>query len=207
MKKNISFTVGIFITIFISMFFLSCRKIEGKKLDGKWKIVSLTSLYKYKNQKHETTFDGAKKTETYTVTDSAFTIDSIANYVETKTYTGAIYMDYHKDGIYNYSETFKDDTTGITDTKEIEGNWYFTDANHDSGYALDEILAMQVTKLTLNSNSGTTIFTTIYQGENILDFYQISTLTKDKIVLKKDKAETINFVLYVTTTEFTLEPR
>ena len=207
MKKNILFTIGIFITVFISIFFLSCRKIDSKKLDGKWKVVSLTSAYEYKNQKHETTFDGTTKTITYTVKDSAYSVDSIFTYVESKTYTGAIFTDYHSDGNYNYSETFKDDVTGISETTEIEGNWYFTDANHDSGYALDEILAMQVTKLTVNSNSGTTIYTTIYQGENSQDLYEISTLTKDKIVLKMNKAETINFVLYVTTSEFTLEPR
>jgi len=49
--------------------------------------------------------------------------------------------------------------------------------------------------------------TTIYQGQNTLELYEITTLSKTKVVLKMQKAETINFTQYVTTMEFTLEPR
>ncbi|HOY31846.1 MAG TPA: hypothetical protein PKW80_08220 [Bacteroidales bacterium] len=206
MKKNISFTTGILFTIIISAFFFSCRKIDSAKLCGDWKIVSLNSTFEYLNKKHETTFDGAAKIYTYTVKDTAYSVDSVFTYVETKTYTGMITTDFHPDGTYNYSETFKNDVTGITETQETEGLWFFTDANRKTGYRIGDLLALQAGKLTFNTNAGD-VYTTIYQGDNTLDIYEISTLTKAKIVLKLEKAETINFVQYVTRTEFTLEPR
>jgi len=212
MKKNISLTVVILISIILSTTFFSCRKTDTNKLAGDWKVVSLTSSYAYKNQKYETSFDGYTKTYTYSVTDSVITVpnptphDSTFTYYETTTYTGEITTDYHTDGTYVYTESFKNDATGVTETKGIDGNWYFTDANHSSEYGLDDLLAMQVTKLTFNTNFGN-IYSTIYQGNNTLDIYEISTLKRDKIVLKMEKAETINFILYVTTMEFTLEPR
>lgn len=212
MKKNISLTVVILISIILSTTFFSCRKADTNKLAGDWKVVSLTSSYAYKNQKYETSFDGYTKTDTYSVTDTVITVpnptphDSTITYYETTTYTGEITTDYHTDGTYVYTETFKNDVTGVTETIGIDGNWYFTDANHSSEYGLDDLLAMQVTKLTFNTNLGN-IYSTIYQGNNTLDIYEISTLKKDKIVLKMEKAETINFILYVTTMEYTLEPR
>lgn len=210
MKKNISLTVVIL--IILSTTFSSCRKTDTNKLAGDWKVVSLTSSYAYKNKKYETSFDGNIKTDTYSVIDTVITVpnptphDSTITYTEDTTFTGEITTDYHTDGTYIYNETFKNNITGVTETIGIDGNWYFTDANHSSDYGLDDLLAMQVTKLTFNTNFGN-IYSTIYQGNNTLDIYQISTLKKDKIVLKMEKAETINFILYVTTMEFTLEPR
>jgi len=212
MKKNISLTIVIIISVFVSTTFFSCRKIDTNKLAGDWKVVSLTSSYAYKNQKYETSFDGSTKTVTYSATDSVITVpnptphDSIFTYSTSTSYVGEITTDYHTDGTYVYSETFKNNVTGVTDTKGIDGTWYFTDANHSSEYGLDDLLAMQVDKLTYNTNFGN-IYSAIYQGNNTLDIYEISTLKKNKIVLKMEKAETINFILYVTKTEFTLEPR
>lgn len=212
MKKILSPLSGILIIIFISILFVSCRKIDTGKLSGNWKVVKLDRSFEYKNQKYETTFDGEKKTDTYTVKDSVITVanptphDSTITYVRTQTYTGNISTDYHTKGSYYYEESFKNDTTGVTVTIEIDGLWYFTSGNHDSGYGQDKLLAMQAGKFTYNSNSGT-IHTTIFQGENTLDIYEISTLKNDKVVLKINTSETINFVQYVTIMEFTLEPR
>ncbi len=197
MKKIITFTAPIFITVFISMIFFSCRKIDTGKLTGDWKVVSLTSVYTYNDQKYETVFDGTTKTNNHYVNDTI---------VATDTYTGAIFTDYHNDGSYVYSETFKNNVSGVTETIEIEGDWYFTDANSDAGWAVTDLLAMQSNKNTFNTDLGTT-HTTIYQGNNTLDIYEISTLSKSKIVLKMNKAETINFTQYITNMEFTLEPR
>jgi len=212
MKKIIFATPVIVIIAFVFTLFVSCQKIDTNKLAGDWKVVSLSRTYEYKNQKYETTFDGSIKTVTHTVTDSVISVpnptphDSTITYIKTQTYTGEITTDYHRKGSYVYSETFKNDDTGVSETIQAEGYWFFTDANHDSGYGLDDLLAMQVSKLTYNTNYGT-IHTTIYQGENTLDIYEISTLTNSKVVLKMNKAETINFILYVTTMEYTLEPR
>jgi len=212
MKKNISLTVVIIITTILSSTFFSCQKADTNKLAGDWKVVSLTSSYAYKNQKYETSFDGSTKVITYTVTDSVITVpnptphDSTITYSESTSYLGEITTDYHPDGTYIYSETFKNNATGVTETKGIDGSWYFTDANHSSEYGLDDLLAMQVDKLTFNTNFGN-IYSAIYQGNNTLDIYEISTLKKNKIVLKMEKAEYINFILYVTKIEFTLEPR
>ncbi|HNW89680.1 MAG TPA: hypothetical protein PKN48_08440 [Bacteroidales bacterium] len=197
MKKIITFTAPIFITVFISMIFFSCRKIDTGKLVGDWKVVSLTSVYTYNDQKYETVFDGTTKTNNQYVNDTI---------VATDTYTGAIFTDYHNDGSYVYSETFKNNVSGVTETIEIDGNWYFTGANSDAGWAVTDLLAMQSNKNTFNTDLGTT-HTTIYQGNNTLDIYEISTLSKSKIVLKMNKAETINFTQYITNMEFTLEPR
>lgn len=197
MKKNIVFTAGFSILIVISMSFFSCRKIDTGKLVGDWKVVSLTSIYTYNNEKFETSFDGTTKIYNHYINDTV---------VETDTYTGAIYTDYHNDGTYVYSETFKNNVSGITQTTGIDGHWYFTDANSEANWAVTDLLAMQVGKYTFNTEIGTS-YSTIYQGNNTLDIYEISTLTKSKIVLKMQKAETLNFTQFVTTLEYTLEPR
>ncbi|HOV11111.1 MAG TPA: hypothetical protein PLL90_05050 [Bacteroidales bacterium] len=197
MKKNISFPIIIVITVLVSSLFFSCRKIDTIKLVGDWKVVTLSSSYTFNNEKFETTFDGTTKTSRHLVSDTIVTEDA---------YTGAIYTDYHNDGTYVYSETFKHNVTGITETLGIDGHWYFTGPNAEAEWAVTDLLAMQASKSTFNTDMGNP-HTTIYQGQNTLEIYEIVSLSKTKIVLKMQKAETINFTQYVTTMDFTLEPR
>lgn len=197
MKKNTAFPIIIIITVIISTLFLSCRKIDTMKLVGDWKVVSLSSSYTFNNEKYETTFDGTTKTSRHMVSDTI---------VQEDFYTGAIYTDYHSDGTYVYSETFKHNDTGVTETLGVDGHWYFTGPNAEAEWAVTDLLAMQATKSTFNTDMGNS-HTTIYQGQNTLQIYEITSLSKTKVVLKMQIAETINFTQYVTTMEFTLEPR
>ncbi len=206
MKKNIFNIVVIAAIIVISGIFTSCRKIDSIMLCKDWKVVSLSNKLEYNNKTFETTFDGTQKKDTYTVKDSAYSPDSTFTYVKTKTATGAIYITFHKKGSYDYTESFKDDTTGVTTNKIDDGFWYYTGPNNKSGYKLAEQLALQSNKITLNSNSGT-IYTTIYDGDNTLTIYEISTLKSKKVELIMDKSEKINFIQYVTTSKLTLEPK
>ncbi|MEI6123340.1 MAG: hypothetical protein WCQ95_06895 [Bacteroidota bacterium] len=222
MKKYLKIVSGVLIFTFISLIIVSCKKGDGDpflslrsrkaRLSGNWKVSSLTSTFSYKNQKHETTYDGVSKKEVYTVKDSIITVptptphDSVFTYTKTKTYTGDIITDFEKNGSYYYQEQFKDDTTGIAVTIEITGLWYFTGANAQNGIKAKEQLAIQGTNLTYNPNIGFS-YSIIHQGEKTLDIYEIYELKNKEIILKVDKTETINFVKYTTSMSFTYVPR
>jgi hypothetical protein len=188
----------------------SCKKGEGdpfisfisrkNRMAGEWKVSSLTSQYKYANRVIETTFSSGAKKETFTVKDTTPAFST------TVTSHGNINIDYQKDGNYTYSETFKDDSTGTVVTTDATGLWYFMGKNKEMGYKDKELLAMQVLTNHFNPNL-TGDYSSIYQGENSLDMYQIYELKNDEIILKVEKTETIDFVKYSTTLEMTLVPR
>lgn len=188
----------------------SCKKGEGdpfisfvsrkNRLAGEWKVSSLTSQYKYANRVYETKFSSGAKSIVLTIKDT------VPAFSMTVTSHGNINIDFQKDGKYSYSETFKDDSTGVVITSETSGLWYFMGKNKEMGYKDKELLAMQVLNYHFNPNL-TGDYSSIYQGENSLDMYQIYELKNDEIILKVEKTETIDFIKYSTTLEMTLVPR
>jgi hypothetical protein len=199
--------------VFISLH--SCKKGDGDpfisllsrkaRLTGEWKVSTLTSTFKYNNKTTETTFDGLNKTVVYTVKDST-TADTVFTYVTTDKYTGEITTDYKKDGSYYYSETFQHVESGNVTNVEISGNWYFMGENIQNKYKNKELLAMQVNNSVYNIFMGLD-YSTIYQGTNSLDILEIYQLKNKEIILKVNKTETIDFVKYTTTMQYTLIPR
>ena len=168
-------------------------------------MTSLTSTYSYTNKTIETTYDGNKQNVVYTVHDT--TIDGQnTNYATYQTYTGPILTNYKKDGTYFYSENLQDESTGLLVHKEVTGNWYFMGANSDEGTKDKELLAMQPTNFSYNPNVGDP-FTIIYQGNNLVDVYDIYSLKSKKIDIKVNKTETKAFVKYTTVMEYILEPQ
>jgi hypothetical protein len=200
---------------FVSISLASCKKGDGDpffsiysrkaRVTGDWKVSTLTSTYKYNNKTYETTYDGYKKKVVCTVKDTL--IDGwITNYITQQTYTGETKTDYKKDGSYYYTETFQDDSTGLSITIEVNGDWYFMGGNSQNEYKDKELLAMQVTDYIYNPMSGND-YSTIFQGNNSLDVYEIYQLKNKEIILKVNKTETINFTKYTTAMEYTLIPR
>ncbi len=215
MKKILSLvSVSLLVAIFC-IGFVSCKKGDGDpflsllsrkaRVTGDWKVSSLTSTLKYKNQVYETTYDGLKKKVVHTVKDTSIN-GTVTNYVTTQTFTGETHTDYKKDGSYYYTETFQNDSTGNSITIEINGDWYFMGGNSQNGYKDKELLAMQVTDYIYNPNIGND-YTTIYQGANTLDVYEIYQLKNKEIILKVNTDETINFIKYINTMEIKLTPR
>jgi hypothetical protein len=78
--------------------------------------------------------------------------------------------------------------------------------NSQNEYKDKELLAMQVTDYIYNPMSGND-YSTIFQGNNSLDVYEIYQLKNKEIILKVNKTETINFTKYTTAMEYTLIPR
>jgi hypothetical protein len=199
--------------VFVSLH--SCKKGDGDpfisllsrkaRLTGEWKVSTLTSTFKYNNKTTETTFDGTNKKVVYTVKDST-TVDSVFTYVTTQKYTGEITTDFKKDGSYYYTETFQEIDSGNVTTIEINGNWYFMGGNIQNKYKNKELLALQVKNYVNNFYMGLD-FSTMYQGTNSLDILEIYQLKNKEIILKENKTETIDFVKYTTTMEYTLIPR
>ncbi len=215
MKRFIALISVVLFCAFLSINLVSCKRGEGDpffslrtrkaRLTGDWKNTKLTSKLTYMNKIIETTYDGLKKKVTTTVKDT--TVNGVwGNYVTDQTYTGEMFTDYKNDGSYYYKENFQNDTTGELITIEVNGNWYFMGANSQLGTKDKELLAMQVTDYIYNPITGGDN-TTIYQGNNTLNIFEIYELKNKEIILKVNKSETINFVLYVTTMEFTLVPK
>jgi len=65
---------------------------------------------------------------------------------------------------------------------------------------------MQVTDYNFNSYIDDD-YSTIYQGTNTLDVYEIYQLKNKEIILKVNTTETIDFIKYTTEMEYTLVPR
>jgi hypothetical protein len=215
MKKFIYPVLIILFFALISVNIESCKKGDGdpflslrsrkSRLTGDWKVSALTSTYKYNNKTYETTFDGLKKKMVLTVKDTLIN-GSATDFITTENYLGEIMIDYHKNGTYNYSETFQDVGTGNAITKDFKGDWYFMGGNSQNEYKNKELLAMQVTEYSYNSYIDDD-YSTIYQGTNTLDVYEIYQLKNTQIILKVNTTETINFVKYTTSMEYTLVPR
>jgi hypothetical protein len=215
MKKFRFPVLVILFFVFISILAGSCKKGDGDpffslrsrkaRLTGDWKVSSLTSTYKYTNKTIETTFNGSTKKVIFTVKDTIVG-GSATNFIETMNYYGEIVVDYHKNGSYIYTETFQDAGTGNAITKDYKGNWYFMSGNSQNDYKNKELLAMQVTEYNYNSYIDDD-YSTIYQGTNTLDVYEIYQLKNAEIILKVNTTETINFVKYTTEMEYTLVPR
>jgi hypothetical protein len=215
MKK---FNYLVFVILFfalISTIIESCKKGDGdpflslrsrkSRLTGDWKVSSLKSTYKYSNKTFETTFDGLNKKVVITVKDTIIS-GSATNFITTQSYYGEIVIDYHKNGSYIYTETFQDVGTGNAITKDYKGDWYFMGGNSQNDYKNKELLAMQVTEFNYNSYIDDD-YSTIYQGMNTLDVYEIYQLKNSEIILKVNTTETIDFIKYTTEMEYTLVPR
>jgi hypothetical protein len=200
---------------FVCVFIVSCKKGDGDpflslrsrkaRLTGDWKVSSLKSTYKYNNKTFETTFDGSYKKVVFTVKDTIVN-GSASSFIETMNYYGEIMVDYYKNGSYIYTETFQDAGTGNAVTKDYKGNWYFMGSNSQNKYKNKELLAMQVTEYNYNTYIDDD-FSTIFQGTNTLDVYEIYQLKNSEIILKVNTIETINFVKYTSEMEYTLVPR
>jgi hypothetical protein len=215
MKKFKLLFYSILFFAFATIIMVSCKRGDGdpffslltrkQRLTGDWKMTSLTSTYSYTNKTFETTYDGNKKKVVYTVHDTNINGEN-TTYITNQTYTGPILTNYKKDGTYFYSENLQNDTTGLLVNKEVTGNWYFMGANSQEGYKDKELLAMQPTNFSYNPNLGDP-YTIIYQGNNMVDVYDIYSLKNKIITIKVNKTETIAFVKYTTIMEYTLEPK
>jgi hypothetical protein len=215
MKKFSYPVLVILLFALLSINLESCKKGDGDpfisllsrkaRLTGNWKVSKLTSTFSYTNQKFETTYDGTKKKVVHTVKDTLIS-GALTTYTHINTYTGETITDYGKDGKYYYSETFKDDSTGLSITIEINGLWYFMGGNGQNDYKDKELLAMQVTDYIYNPLEGND-YSTIFQGANSLNIYEIYQLKNKEIILKVNTTETINFIKYTTVLEYTLIPR
>jgi hypothetical protein len=215
MKKFIYPVLVILFFAFLSVNIESCKKGDGDpflsllsrkaRLTGDWKVSTLTSTFKYNNKTYLTTFNGLNKKVVFTVKDTL--IDgSTTDYITTQEYNGEIKIDYNKDGSYYYTETFQDVATGNAITQEFNGDWYFMSGNSQNEYKNKELLAMQVTDYNFNSYIDDD-YSTIYQGTNTLDVYEIYQLKNKEIILKVNTTETIDFIKYTTEMEYTLVPR
>jgi hypothetical protein len=214
MKRIFTLLAVVLFCASLSINLVSCKKGDGDpffsfytrkaRVTGDWKVKKLNSKLTYTNKVVETSYDGLHKVVTTTTHDSIINgIDS--TYIELVSYTGEIITNYKKDGSYYYKDNFQDDYTGILINVEVNGNWYFMGGNNHDGYKDKELLAMQVTDYIYNPIVGGA-YSTLYQGNNTLNVYEIYELKNKEIILKVNKSETINFILYVTTMEFTLSP-
>ena len=210
--RSVSFLV---LLIIIGIILSSCKKGDGDpflslrsrkaRITGEWWVSSLTSTYSYTNKKYETSYDGVNKKVVYTVKDTL--INGVTtNYSSTQAFAGQTHIDLKKDGSYFYNETFQDVSTGQTVRIEINGLWYFMGGNKQNDFKNKELLALQVTDYVYHPYSGSD-HTTLYQGNNTLDVYEIYQLKNDEVILKVNKTETIDFIKYTTTMEYTLTPR
>ncbi len=222
MKKHIRISSAVLLCVVIGLIVSSCKKGDGDpffsiysrkaRLSNNWKVSNFTSTYSYTNKKIEITFDGSAKKVVNSVLDTTINFpnptphDSVVTYSTEANYTGEITNEITNKGTYNYRESFTDNYSGIIETKEITGLWYFMGGNQQNEFKDKELLAMQVTNYVYNPNIGYS-YTTIHQGEQTLDVYEIYALKNNKVVLKVNQTETINFIKYTTVMEYTYVPK
>lgn len=146
-------------------------KSRKARLAGEWKVTSWSETY-----------TSGTSTTTYNYADGTITYNS-----GTVTQTGTFTWDWtiEKDGTYNYKRSTT--WSGVTNSYEEDGNWFFTSGNKDNDVKNKEFVCFQSTKRVYTDASGTDSYTE--EGTD-LKWYRLTQLKSKEIVGETDQTYT-----------------